>query len=259
MSIPSLESERESASPAIALLACSVFEQEIRQVTHGLGNIVEARFFEMGLHDRPDMLRSILQENMDAVDVRPDIDAVVLAYGLCGRGTAGLRPLRHKLVIPRAHDCITLFMGSKEAYAEHQHLCPTCFYYTPGWNRDRRVPGRERLETMRRELAGTFEPDDVEFLVESERDQWAMHDTVTYLHLDTGDAGAEAEYARKCADWLGWKFELKRGDPALLRDLILGNWDAGRFQIIEPGMQLGHAPDESILRAEPARTLPPVP
>ena len=27
-----------------------------------------------------------------------------------------------------------------------------------------------------------------------------------------------------------------------------------RFQIIEPGMQLGHAPDESIMRAE---ALPP--
>ena len=46
------------------------------------------------------------------MDARTDIEAIVLAYGLCGRGTAGLRPLRHKLVIPRAHDCITVFMGN---------------------------------------------------------------------------------------------------------------------------------------------------
>ncbi|MCX6865011.1 MAG: hypothetical protein NTV46_02095 [Verrucomicrobia bacterium] len=64
----------------------------------------------------------------------------------------------------------------------------------------------------------------------------------------------EAGYARKCADWLGWKFEHPPGDPALLRDLLWGNWDAERFQIIEPGWQLGHAPDESILRAD---ALPP--
>jgi len=35
-----------------------------------------------------------------------------------------------------------------------------------------------------------------------------------------------------------------------LRDLLWGNWDAARFQIIEPGMRLGHEPDENIMRAE---------
>ncbi len=78
-----------------------------------------------------------------------------------------------------------------------------------------------------------------------------MHDTVTYLDLGTGDAEAEANYARQCAAWLGWKFARLAGDPSLLKDLLWGNWDAQRFQIIEPGMQLGHAADETILRAEP--------
>jgi hypothetical protein len=211
----------------------------------------------MGLHDRPDQLRATLQENLDAVEARTDIEAVVLVYGLCGRGTAGLRPLRHKLVIPRAHDCITVFMGSKEAYAEHQRHCPTCYYYTPGWNRGRRVPGPEKLEVMKAELLKKFDSDDVEFLIETEREQWALHNTATYLELGTADAKAEAEYARKCADWLGWKFEHLRGDPTLLHDLLWGNWDAERFQIIEPGMQLGHAPDETIIRAERLPTKPP--
>ena len=33
-----------------------------------------------------------------------------------------------------------MFLGSKEAYAAHQRSCPSCYYYTPGWNRARRVP-----------------------------------------------------------------------------------------------------------------------
>lgn len=247
----------EQAPPRLALLACKVFEEEIALHAHGADHIVETRFFEIGLHDCPDQLRSTLQENLDAVDARPDIDAVVLAYGLCGRGTAGLRPLRHRLVIPRAHDCITVFMGSKEAYAEHQRRCPTCYYYTPGWNRARRVPGPEKLKFMRADLAARFDPEDVEFLLESEREQMAVHDTATYLDLGTADAQIEAEYAKKCAKWLGWKFEHPPGDPALLRDLLWGNWDADRYQIIEPGMQLGHAPDESIMRAEAVPTQAP--
>ena len=239
------------SSPKIALLACSVFEQEIALLTRGAEHIVETRWFEMGLHDRPDQLRATLQQQVDGVDARTDIEAIVLAYGLCGRGTAGLRPLRHKLVIPRAHDCITVFMGSKEAYAEHQRGCPTCYYYTPGWNRNRRVPGPEKLEALKAELAKKFDADDIEFLLETEREQWAMHDTATYLDLGTDDAESEAVYAKKCADWLGWKFEHQRGDPKLLRDLLWGNWDDARFQIIEPGRQLGQSADENILRVEP--------
>jgi hypothetical protein len=119
------------------------------------------------------------------------------------------------------------------------------------------VPGPEKLTALHAELAAKFEPDDVEFLVETEREQWALHDTATYLDLGTDDAATEAAYARKCANWLGWKFEHLRGDPALLKDLLWGNWDAERFQIIEPGMQLGHAPDEKIMRAETVQAKPP--
>jgi hypothetical protein len=239
-----------SNPPRIALLACSVFAREISLHSEGAEHIVETRFFEMGLHDRPDQMRAELQKNLDAVDARSDIEAVILAYGLCGLGTVGLRPSHHQLVIPRAHDCITVFVGSKEAYAEHQRACPSCYYYTPGWNRGRRVPGPEKIAALRVELAKKFEPDDVEFLIASEREQWALHDTATYLDLGTDDAEAEADYARRCAEWLGWKFERVRGDAKLLRDLIWGNWDSERFQIVAPGQRLGHSADDSIMRAE---------
>jgi len=241
-----------SSSPRVALLACRVFEKEIALYAANARHIVETRYFEVGLHDRPDQLRATLQTELDSLAAREDIDAVALAYGLCGRGTAGLRAAKHRLVIPRAHDCITVFMGSKEHYAAHQKRCPTCYYYSPGWNRERRVPGPERLESLKLELAKKFDSDDVSFLLDSEREQWALHDTVTYLDLGTDDAEAEAEYARRCGQWLGWKFERLRGDPTLLRDLLWAHWDARRFQIIEPGERLGHSPDETILRAEPA-------
>jgi hypothetical protein len=244
--------------PRIGLLACSVFEQETALYTQGAAHIVECRFFEMGLHDHPDRLRTTLQENLDSLDARSDLDAVVLAYGLCGRGTAGLRAGRHPLVMARAHDCITLFMGSKEAYAEHQRQCPSCYYYTPGWNRNRRVPGPEKLETLQAEWSAKFDADAVEFLVECEREQWAAHNRATYVDLGTADGPAAADYARRCADWLGWQFEQLRGDPALFRDLLWGNWDAERFQIVLPGQQLEHAPDERIVRADPVRDATPV-
>lgn len=213
-------------------------------------HIKESRLYEIALHDRPDVLRAKLQAELDEIDRRTDIEAVVLAYGLCGRGTVGLRAGRHPLVIPRAHDCITLFLGSKEAYAHHQRSCPTCYYYTPGWNRARRVPGPDKLAAMETEFAATFDEDDAAFLIESERETWAMHDRATYIDLGTPDASREADYARQCASWLNWQFEHLHGDPQLLTDLLWGNWDDCRFQIVPPGMKLGHSADEAIMRAD---------
>jgi len=43
-----------------------------------------------------------------------------------------------------------------------------------------------------------------------------------------------------------------RGDPTLMRDLLWGNWDDARFQIIQPGSRLGNSADDAIMRAEPA-------
>jgi hypothetical protein len=83
-----------------------------------------------------------------------------------------------------------------------------------------------------------------------------MHDTATYIDLGTDNAGTEAAYAEQCANSLGWKFERIHGDPALLRDLLWGNWDDGRFQTIKPGETLGHSPDENVLRAETKEAAP---
>lgn len=235
--------------PRVGLLACEVFADEIEQVAASGARIVVRKMFEIGLHDRPDGLRAVLQQAVTEIDARDDLDAVVLAYGLCGLGTAGLRAGRYPLVIPRAHDCLTVFMGSKERYAQRQSGCPGCYYYTPGWNRARRVPGPEREAALRADFAARFGPDDVDFLMESEHELWASYHTSTYIRTGTPEDGREAEYARRCASSLGWTFEEIVGDPRLLHDLLCGPWDDARFQIVPPGQVLGHSADDAIMKS----------
>lgn len=243
--------QTDISSPVVGLIACSVFEREIAMLQRDLPPPKAVELLEIALHDRPDVLRESLRQALEAMERVDGLDAVVLVYGLCGLGTTGLSPRRYPLVLPRAHDCMTLFLGSKERYAAHQKSCPGCYYYTPGWNRARRVPGPDKLALLEEEFSRSFEPDDVEFLLDSERAAWAMHDTATYIDLGTDDAAAEASYARRCAEFLGWKFEAIHGDPSLLRDLLTGPWDDERFQIVLPGNALAHRADETILAAVP--------
>jgi hypothetical protein len=238
---------------SIALLACEVFNAEIDMLSAGLTHIAIRLDFEIGLHDRPDEMRRTLQTTIDGLDARDDISAIVLAYGLCGRGTAGLHARRHPLVMPRAHDCITVLLGSSEQHARRQLACPGCHHYSPGWNRARRVPGPDRLDALRREYSARFDPEDVEFLLESEKAVWASHHTATFIDLGTPDAQAEAAYAAMCADWLGWDFEHLRGDPALLRDLLRGPWDDPRFLVVPPGAEIAQCHGGPIVNAVPHR------
>ena len=234
--------------PRIGLVACRVFEDELGLHGAKASHVVETRFLEVGLHDHPDNLRKSIQAEIDRFDDNDAIDAVVLAYALCGRGTSDLRARRHPLVIPRGHDCITVFMGCKEKFACQQAACPDSYYYTPGWMKANRTPGPERLESLRAELSQKFEPDDVEFLLETEKANWAQHGRAVYLDLGTPGADEKALEAEKAAASLGWKFERIPGDPSLLRDLLSGRWDDKRFQIVEPGRVLAHSPDGAIFK-----------
>ena len=80
------------------------------------------------LHDiGEDAMSSRLQAKIDTSlasrtpEVRPD--AIVLLYGLCNFGVRGLHaPV--PIVIPRAHDCVTLLLGSRTRYDQHFQTHP---------------------------------------------------------------------------------------------------------------------------------------
>ena len=72
----------------------------------GPGNIV---WMERGYHEDPDNLRRVLQEEIDKAAGR-GFTEILLAYGLCGNGTAGLVSDKAEIVIPRYDDCVNMML-----------------------------------------------------------------------------------------------------------------------------------------------------
>ncbi|MBI3959198.1 MAG: DUF1638 domain-containing protein, partial [Chloroflexi bacterium] len=92
-------------------------------------HLVDLTLYEIGLHNRPGELRATLQAAIDSAS--PDkYDAVVLIYGLCGQATLGLQARHTPLVIPKAHDCITLFLGDRARYKQTFEEEPGTYWYT---------------------------------------------------------------------------------------------------------------------------------
>lgn len=242
---------------SVALLACRVLEEEV--ATLQPPRWAHEEWFEIGLHDRPQLLRQTLAAAIERAEANPAVETIILVYGLCGLATAGLQPRRCRLVLPRAHDCITLLLGDRARYAASMAAEPGTFWFSPGWNRAGRTPGPAREAQLRTEYAARFEPEDVEALLETERAVWAQHGCAGYVGFPgTGDA-AHAQVAQDSAAALGWKFVHHRGDPALLRDLLHGPWDEARFLIVGPGEQVAHAVDQRVIRAVPRPTIPASP
>ena len=123
---------RSGKSIHLKVIACEVAAREFFHCAARSVNTMDITLKPQGLHDSSDACRKELQPLIDAVDPK-EYAALFLGYGLCNNATVGLRAGRVRMVIPRAHDCITFFLGSKERYARIFTRRPGTYYYTAGW------------------------------------------------------------------------------------------------------------------------------
>jgi hypothetical protein len=240
----------------LSVIACNVLEAEVRQLGADLPHIREFVFMPQGLHNEPVRLQRELQAAIDRAEADPTVDAIALVYGLCSRGVENLRHPRCPIVIARAHDCVTLFLGSKDRYAQYLKDHPGTYWYSPGWIKSHTPPGPDRTAKLRRDYTEKFGADDADYLMAME-DHWiANYNRAAYVGLGIGETQKDMDYTKHCAACLGWNYDQVQGDPALLRALLTGEWDAQRFLVVPPGHVIRLTADDDIIRAEPPPAAP---
>jgi hypothetical protein len=220
-------------------------------------HVVDVELFRLGWHEDPDDLRARLQRAIDAADADAhEYDAVVMAYGLCGRSTAGLAANDMPLVIPRAHDCITLFLGGRARYHEEFTRHPGTYWYVRDYVE--RKSGGTALslgadmggdaEDLYDEYVEKYGEDNAQYLMEV-MGAWREHyDRAAYIDMGVGDSRDVEEETRAEADRRGWNFEKLAGDLVLIRRLIWGDWDDEDFLILDPGERIEMANDARVVR-----------
>lgn len=236
----------EKKAPPYSIVACDVFQDELREFGGDPAPWQAIEWLEMGLHDQPDNLRKEVQAAVNRLDANEAVDVIVLAYGLCGNGLAGIRAGRCPLILPRGHDCISIMLGSSQRHEAFMKKNPGAYFYSPGWIRGKRVPGPDREAHLREFYADRYGDDEemINDLVEADRFAFAHNSCAAYVDL-TGNDEAE-RYCRQCADHLGWQHQSLEGDPEMLRDLLAGNWDEERFLMVPPGRAVGLSNDSAI-------------
>ena len=122
------------------VIACAVLALDIKHTAEKLGMEVGTQFLEGGLHDRPNLLREKLQEAIDVISAAGRCERIIIGYGVCGRGTIGVRSRGVPLAIPKVHDCIALFLGGDAAYRREFKRFPGPIIFRPAGTRRKPNP-----------------------------------------------------------------------------------------------------------------------
>ncbi len=113
-------------------IVCDVLKNDLERIIKDKYiNDLDLVFMEQQLHNTPEIMREKLQEEINKIDGR--YEKIILGYGLCSNGVAGLISGDHEIIIPRVDDCISLFLGSKERYLEEFKKDPATYYFCRGW------------------------------------------------------------------------------------------------------------------------------
>ena len=211
-------------------------------------HLVDVELLPFGLHATPAKLRRRLQERIDAIS-SADCGAIVLAFGLCGKATAGLAARAAPLVMPRAHDCVTLLLGGRERYQREFEAEPGTYWLTKDYierGADTGMGIGGDPQAMRDECAAKYGKENADYVMEA-MGAWQRHyRRAAFIDMGIGDSAAAETLARNEAARRGWAFENMRGDLGLLRRLLDGDWNED-ILIAQPGEEVVMTGDARIV------------
>mgnify|MGYP000909833411 CR=1 FL=1 len=219
--------------PALArahLIACEVFRDEFEAVAPPE---VTRTYLPQGLHRTPGKMPAAIQEAVDAVGGARDV--VLLGYGLCSNGVAGVRARAAPIILPRVHDCIALLLGSRQRYAAEVEACAGTYYITPGWAKY----GRTSLTAYREEYLPKYGEADARYIAQECLKHYRR---VALILHGAGDLEVGRAHAREFAEVFGLQYAEIPGSLDYLRRLVHGPWDEADFLRTPPGDALSAAP-----------------
>ena len=230
------------------LIACDVFTRELCHAVVSTPHTVDLEFTEKGSHDNSDRLNSLIQGKIDAADSSgKGYDAILLGYGLCGNSTRGLSSTGSKLVIPRAHDCCTIFLGSKESFKEHFADNPSRQFTSAGYME--RGDDYLRNSTFSKEMGIDKSYEEYVELYGEENARYIMEtldpsleagreDSIVYIDIPET---AHLDFKKRCSEEIereGKNFICISGSIRLIKEMIHGNWTDEDFLVLEPGERI---------------------
>jgi hypothetical protein len=244
----------------LKLISCEILYREICASIARSPHQIDVEFLPKGLHDIGGAgMRDRIQPVIDRVD-ESLYEAVLLGYALCGNGIAGLTARGIPIVLPRAHDCITLFLGSRDRYMDYFANNPGVYFKTTGWiergkDIDQLGPDsfyrKSGLGLTYQEMIAKYGEENARYLWEEIGEYTKNYGKLTFIEMGVEADDRFERHTQQEAAGRGMGYEKVRGDMRLLHQLVNGEWNSDEFLVVHPGFRVVARYDDSIIEAEP--------
>jgi predicted secreted protein len=228
----------------LKLIACNVFQREACWCVARSPHVIDTEFTELGEHAHSAGLRELLQARIDEADRTGKYEAILLLFGLCGNSTVGLKARNAPLVIPRAHDCCTILLGSTEEFRLRFEDNPSRPFSSSGYMERGDYFLRVEDEGAKvfygdgyAELVKQYGEEDAKYVWETLHPPGLeLHDRkAVFIDLpETSELGF-AEKFREKAEAEGKEYVRLDGNIRLIRGLIEGHWNPEQYLVVPPG------------------------
>ena len=240
----------------LKLISCEVFFREMHAAAARSDNRVDIEFLPKGLHDLPSVdMRTRLQDAIDRADSK-SFDAILLGYGLCNHGLAGVEARETQLVLPRAHDCITLFMGSRTRYRQYFEENAGVYFLTSGWIergdlsddlKQASIAHKLGMDMTYNELVDQYGEENARYLHETLCNTEKNYRQITFIEMGVEPDDRFQQESSERARSRRWQYEKVQGDLSMIQRLVDGPWDNAEFLVVQPGHRVIARYDEQII------------
>ncbi len=228
------------------LISCEVLERETVYCTISTDLHIEIEYTEKAAHEKPDMLQRSIQK---IIDDSIGYDAVLLGFGLCGNALNGLKATRCKLVVPKAHDCCTLFLGSRKRFNEIFDGRESMQWGSTGYcekgdgylrkSETGAVIGYDRTYEQYIEDYGE---ENAEYIWKTIHPERESNDVLFIKIPETYDHSVFIDFEKEMTEE-GKSITIEEGSISIISKLLSGNWDDD-FLVVEQGSMISAVYDK---------------
>lgn len=208
----------------IKIIGCSVFKNKLEEILKENSLKVDVELINMKNHLDPEKLKEKIRDEIIKTENMGKYKKIILLFGLCGNSTAGLSSTL-PLVIPKVHDCCSIFLGSSKKFYELFETKLSSEWYTSDY--------LEEIEKIKKDDPNfhmSYTTLKLEELIKKygEDNGAYLYETFSVMEKETifiKTSNKNDEENIKKLKSIYSSLEIMEGDSKLLNDIIIGTYN----------------------------------